>query len=68
MRWIHKLDSKFYSYNLGRDVVPKGWGLMCTQPKTQNVFGTMFPWHVTSFRGDVGWPAPSPYLTICNFF
>lgn len=53
-------ESLFYTTN---SVVPKGWGLMPTQPITQNVLSKMFPGHVTSFRGDVGWPAPSPYVT-----
>jgi len=28
----------------------------------------MFPGHVISLRGDIGWPLPSPDLTPCDFF
>ena len=28
----------------------------------------MFPGHLISLRGDIGWPAQLPDLTLCDFF
>jgi hypothetical protein len=33
-----------------------------------NVLGEIFPGRLVSLRGDVGWPAWSPDLSICDFF
>jgi hypothetical protein len=33
-----------------------------------NVLGEIFPERLVSLRGDVGWPAQSPDLSICDFF
>jgi hypothetical protein len=32
------------------------------------IFGEMFPGHVVSLRGDIGWPLRSPNLTPCDLF
>jgi hypothetical protein len=33
-----------------------------------NVLVEIFPGRLVSLRGDVGWPARSPDLSICDFF
>lgn len=39
-----------------------------TARRTMDVLREMFPGHVISLRGDVGWPARSPDLAPCDFF
>lgn len=39
-----------------------------TARNSLNVLREMFPGHLVSLRGDVGWPARSPDLSICDFF
>ena len=44
--------------------------LMLAQELSERDWKThrMFPGHLISLRGDIGWPAPSPDLTPCDFF
>ena len=39
-----------------------------TARRTMDVLREMFPGHLISLRGDVGWPARSPDLAPCDFF
>lgn len=39
-----------------------------TARNSLNVLKEMFPGRLVSLRGDVGWPARSPDLSICDFF
>lgn len=39
-----------------------------TAKKSMDVLREMFPSHVISLRGDVGWPARSPDLSPCDYF
>jgi hypothetical protein len=38
-----------------------------TVRNSTNVLGEIFPGHLVSLMGDVGWPARSPELSICDF-
>ena len=39
-----------------------------TSRRSLSVLREMFPGHLISLRGDIGWPARSPDLTPCDFF
>ena len=39
-----------------------------TATRSKDVLRKMFPGHLISLRGDVGWPARSPDLALCDFF
>jgi hypothetical protein len=39
-----------------------------TAPNSMNVLGEIFTGRLVSLRSDVGWPARSPDLSICDFF
>jgi hypothetical protein len=39
-----------------------------TARNSMNVLGEILPGRLVSLRGDVGWPARSPDLSICYFF
>jgi hypothetical protein len=48
-----------------------GFNKMVQQPThliVRSEFSEMFPGHVVSLRGDIGWPLHSPDLTSCDFF
>ena len=39
-----------------------------TSLRSLSILREMFPGHLISLRGDIGWPARSPDLTPCDFF
>jgi hypothetical protein len=39
-----------------------------TARNSMNVLGEIFPGRLVSLRSDVGWPARSPDLSICDLF
>jgi hypothetical protein len=39
-----------------------------TSRHSLGILREMFPGHVVSLRGDIGWPPRSPDLTPCDFF
>ena len=39
-----------------------------TSRRSLSLLREMFPGHVISLRGDIGWPLRSPDLTPCDFF
>jgi hypothetical protein len=39
-----------------------------TARNSMYVLGEIFPGRLVSLRGDMGWPARSPDLSICDFF
>jgi hypothetical protein len=39
-----------------------------TSSRSLGILREMFPEHVVSLRGDIGWPPRSPDFTLCHFF
>lgn len=64
---ILKLELEFRPYNLGQVVYPTRWCSTHTAQKSEHA-KIMLSVLVVSSRGDVGWPAGPPDLSILNSF
>jgi len=49
-------------------MVSNKMGLQHTARISLGVLQQMFPGRLVSLRGDIGWPARSPDLSMCDFF
>jgi hypothetical protein len=63
-----KLDDLFDEHGAENAWFQQDGATAHTSRRLLRILRKMFPGHVVSLRGDIGWPPHSPDLTPCNFF
>jgi hypothetical protein len=63
-----KLDELFNEHGVEHVWFQQDGATAHTAAHSLRILREMFPGHVISLRGDIGWPPRSPDLTPCDFF